>query len=104
MKHLKVKFSIREDQLAALHRLASQVAIETRTYQNDVSGVLRSIIDLVLGEKDATKKTQEEGVPEGRIGQNRDELRALRRKNPRRGSGRKSNVSAMDAGKRRRNA
>lgn len=48
MKHVKVKFSLREDQVEAIYRMAFNRSVENKTYKSDASEVLRGIIDLVL--------------------------------------------------------
>lgn len=85
-KHVKIKFSIREDQLASMHRIACKMAVENKTYKNDMSEVLRTIIDLVLGDKNDNK---DEGLFEANPIGNGGKSRKTRRKGTPKGGSRR---------------
>lgn len=60
-KHVKVKFSLREDQVETIYRIAFQRAFEQKTYKSDASEVLRGIIDLVLKDLESGKTNTKRG-------------------------------------------
>lgn len=64
-KHVKVQFSLREDQVEAIYKIASQRALEQKTYKSDISEVLRGIVDLVLSDTETKKQAKNKGGKSG---------------------------------------